>query len=139
MMKGLMHAHEGLAYLFVLSTFASMVLAWLSLFLGAKPAFLKVGVVLARIVETAIGGLMGLLGIATWYLMALPLGTPYLWMGLAIVITSGGLIARGIKPTLLGLAADDAKSLRVRWAQFATLHFGLIAFAMAAMEMNLGA
>lgn len=138
MLKGLMHAHEGLAYLFVFSTFVSMTLAWASLFLGAKPVFLKIGLVLARIVETSLGGLMGLLGIATWYMMHLPLSTPYLWIGLAIVIASGGLIARGIKPAILGLAASDDNASRLRWVQFATLHFGLIAFAMAAMEMKLG-
>jgi hypothetical protein len=138
MLTGLRHAHEGLAYLFVFSTLLSMGLAWAALFVGAKPMLLKVGAVLARIVETSIGGLMGLMGIAMWYLSHLPLSTPYLWMGLAVVIASGGLIARGIKPTLLGLASQDDKAGRLRWVQFATLHFGLVAFAMAAMEMRLG-
>lgn len=138
MLTGLMHAHEGLAYLFVLSTFTSMVLALATMALGAKPALLKVGLILARFVETSLGGLIMILGIGMWTLMKLPVTTPYIWIGIAVVLASGGLIARGIKPTLQQLKDEDEKSLRIRWVTMAIAHFGLIAFAMASMEMNLG-
>ena len=48
MLTGLTHAHEGLAYLFVLSTFTSMALSLLTLALGVKPALLKVGLIITR-------------------------------------------------------------------------------------------
>lgn len=138
MLTGMMHAHEGLAYLFVLSTFTSMVLALVTLALGAKPALVKVGLILARFVETSLGGLIMLLGFGMWSLMKLPMTTPYMWIGIAVVVTSGGLIARGIKPTLQQLKDEDERSLRLRWVAMAIMHFALIAFAMASMEMDLG-
>lgn len=139
MLTGLTHAHEGLAYLFVLSTFTSMGLALLTLALGAKPALLKVGLILARFVETSLGGLMMLLGIGMWSVMKLPVSTPYLWIGIFVIVASGGLVTRGIKPTLQQLESQDDGALRVRWVLMAIVHFALIAFAMGSMEMNLGA
>ena len=138
MLLGLTHAHEGLAYLFVLSTFTSMALAFLTLMLGVKPALLKVGLVLSRFIETSLGGLILVLGFGMWSLMNLPMSTPYLWIGMGVVIASSGLISRGIKPTLQQLIVEDEDSLRLRWAIMALAHFGLIAFAVASMEMNLG-
>ena len=59
----------------------------------------------------------------------------------AIAIGFSGLaiaqVAKG--DTFTGnLAAGDEQPLRIRWAQMATVHFGIIAFATVAMEINLG-
>ena len=138
MIIGLQHSHSGLAYLFVFSTGISMLLSWMTFMVGPKPVFLKVGAVLARVVETSIGGLMAILGILLCFMLNVPLSTAYIWIGLAVVIASGGMIARGIKPSILGLAAQDDRALRLQWVMFATAHFGLVALAMVSMLYRWG-
>ena len=138
MIVGLQHSHSGLAYLFLCSTCVSMLLAWITFVVGPKPILLKVGAVLARVVETAVGGLMAILGLLLCFMLNAPLSSTYIWIGLAVVIASGGMISRGIKPSILGLAAQDEPSLRLQWALLATVHFGLVGTAMVSMLYRWG-
>ena len=57
MVKGLIHGHEGLAYLLLLSSSISLGLALVNAALGSKPGLVKAGVVLGRRVEPALMGI----------------------------------------------------------------------------------
>ena len=137
MYTGLKHSHEGLAYLFLLSTTISVLLALITYFGGPKPALIKVGTILARIVETSLGGLLGLMGIVMWFMLPWPMSAPWLWIGLVAVIGSGGIIGRGIKPALASLKTGD-DAMKGRWLSMALIHWLLIIFAFAAMHVKLG-
>jgi len=114
MTKGLIHAHQGLAYLLVLSTSLSLLIAVLNGALGSKPGLVKLGTVLGRKVEPALMGIVGLLGLGSWVAAGLPVTTPYLWVGVAAVVGQSVVAVKGTKPTLIQLAAGDA-GVRWRW------------------------
>ncbi len=125
MYTGLMHSHTGLAYLFILSTTASVILAVMTKFGGPKPGVIKLGTILARFVETSCGGLVALVGIGMWAVGPLTVGTWWLWVALIGVGASGALIARGIKPTL-GALADGDESVSGKWVGMAIGHWALV-------------
>jgi len=126
MYTGLVHAHEGLAYLFLLSTSISVLLALVVCVAGNKSGLVKLGTVLARFVEMSLGGLIGLLGIGMWAMNDAYGATAWwLWVGLVGVAASAVLIARGIKPCLTGLTKGEDGG-RMRWLALAALHWVLI-------------
>jgi len=114
MTKGLINAHQGLAYLLILSTSLSLVISVLNGALGSKLGLVKAGTVLGRKVEPALMGIVGLLGLGSWIAAGLPVATPYLWAGVAAVVGQSAIAVKGTKPTLIQLAAGDA-SVRWRW------------------------
>jgi hypothetical protein len=135
MVKGLIHGHEGLAYLLLLSATVSLVLSVVNAATGSKPGLVKAGTILGRRVEPALMGIIGLLGVGAWVAVGLPLGTVYLWLGVAAVVLQGALVGMGTKRVLVALADGDA-SVRWRWPVTALLHAVLVYGIFGIMHAN---
>lgn len=133
MTTGMIHGHSGLAYLLVLSAGISLTLAVANAALGSRPGLVRAGVILGRRVEPALMGFIGLLGIAAWVLIPMPLTTPYLWIGVAAVVAQGALVGMGTKPVLVALTAGDA-SVRWRWPVMAGVHLALVLAIFGLMQ-----
>ena len=125
MLKGLIHGHQGLAYLLVLSSSASLVMAVINLALGSRPGIVRLGTILGRKVEPMLMGLIGLLGLSSWVMSGLSIATPYLWGGVAAVVLQGAWVSRVTKPALIGLTEGDA-SHAGRWVVAALVHTVLV-------------
>ena len=132
MLTGLIHGHSGLAYLLAMSTLLSFVWAALTAATGPKPGLLRVAKI-QRILEVALMGLIGLVGVTMWIAVAYPITTWWLWAGLAVVITQGALVARGIKPAMMRAAEGDASAART-WAMLSMAHLALVLGAIAIMH-----
>ena len=111
MLKGLIHAHEGLAYLLVLSCSVSLVLSLVCAATG-NTRVVGLGTLLARKVEPSLTGIIGLLGIVAWAMSGLSIATPYLWAGVVYMVFQGMWMARVTKPALLGLANSESQAGR---------------------------
>lgn len=132
-MKGLIHSHSGLAWLLLLSSSLSLLIAVANAALGSRPGLVRVGVVLGRRVEPALMGVIALLGLGAWFMAGLPASTPYLWAGVAAVVAQGALVGMGTKPVLVALTAGDA-SVRWRWPVMAGLHAALVGAIFGLMQ-----
>ncbi len=117
MITGLAHSHNGLAYLLVSSTSISLLLAFVTAATGAKPGLIRFATVLVR-VEAALMGVIGLLGIAAWFMRPWPVGSPWAWIG--VVAAAGEGAGAG------------------RWVGMAAAHWALILFVFGTMQMQLG-
>ena len=121
MLVGMLHTHTGLAYLILLSTTISLLLAVITGATGPRPGLLKVGRVLARAVEPALSGLTGVFGIVLWVLYGFGLAHWVMWAGVVAVLLSPIFSRRAIRPTLERLSAGEAVGWR--WAGLAFLHW----------------
>jgi hypothetical protein len=134
MITGLAHSHNGLAYLLVSSTSISLLLAFVTAATGAKPGLIRFATVLVR-VEAALMGVIGLLGIAAWFMRPWPVGSPWAWIGVVALVVQGGLVAKGVKPAI---AAAGEGAGAGRWVGMAAAHWALILFVFGTMQMQLG-
>ncbi|MBW2253113.1 MAG: hypothetical protein JRI25_00785 [Deltaproteobacteria bacterium] len=132
MYTGMLHAHQALAYLLMLSTTLSVAVA-VAYALYPQASLLRIGGILARGVETSAAGLIGVIGVAMWVAIGLPLATWWMWAGLAAVVGSGVLIARFIKPSLAGLREGD-RTRRWWWVGFALFHWLWISAIFGIMQ-----
>lgn len=135
MVTGLIHGHSGLAYLLVLSSTVSVLLALVNAATGPKPGLVKVGTVLGRRVEPALMGFIAILGLVTWGVLGMPLATPYLWAGVAALVVQGALVGMLTKPALVALAAGDA-SAKGRWVMAAVANAVVIYGIFGLMQAN---
>ena len=135
MVKGLLHGHQGLAYLLLLSASVSLVLSVVNAATGSKPGLVKAGTILGRRVEPALMGFIGLLGVGTWFAVGLPIGTVTMWLGVLAVVLQGALVGMGTKKVLVKLAEGDA-SVRWRWPVTALLHAILVYGIFGIMHAN---
>ncbi|MEZ4320398.1 MAG: hypothetical protein R3F61_23160 [Myxococcota bacterium] len=135
MINGLVHGHEGLAYLLLLSATVSLGLAVANAALGSRAGLVKAGVVLGRRVEPALMGIIGLLGLGAWVAVGFPITTVYLWLGVLAVVAQGALVGMGTKPVLVKLADGDT-SVRWRWPVTAGLNAALVYGIFGIMHAN---
>ncbi len=135
MVKGLLHGHEGLAYLLLLSASISLVLSIVNAATGSKAGLVKAGTVLGRRIEPALMGFIGLLGLGSWVAVGLPVGTVYLWLGVLAVVLQGALVGMGTKKVLVKLSEGDA-SVRWRWPVTAALNALLVYGIFGIMHAN---
>lgn len=135
MLTGLRHAHMGLGYLLVLSCSISLLLA-LANAASVKPALVRVGTVLGRRVEPALMGINALLGIAMWVMLGLPIGTLYLWVGVAALVVQGMVVGMATKPALVALADGD-EGARFKWVVAAVVNAVIIIGTFGAMQAKL--
>ena len=134
-MKALIGAHSGMAYLLMMSTTISLILAIINAAVGSKPSLVRAGTMLGRKVEPALMGLIGLIGIGAWITSGLPITTAYLWIGVLAVIFQGALIGMVLKPTLIALTLGNS-SARWRWVGVALVHSLLIGAMVGLMQAN---
>ena len=111
MYTGLMHTHRLLAYLLLFSTTLSAIIAVVNALLGSRPRLVKAGVILHRRFEVALGGLLLILGVVMW-----------------------ALIARGIKPTLARL--QEGADQEWLWAGQAVMLWLWITGIFYIMQVN---
>ena len=111
MLNGLIHTHEGLATLLLLSSTLSVFLALVCLATGTQ-AVVRPGTFLARKIEPSLTGIIGLLGIAAWFMAGFSIATPYLWGGVGFLFFQGMWMAKVTKPALLGLAEGESRAAR---------------------------
>jgi hypothetical protein len=134
MYKGIVMAHEGLAYLVLLSAFISAMLATFTGLTGAKPAVVKIGTILVRGVETPGTGIVALIGLAAWAMSGLPITTWWMWVGILGVVASSVLAARAIKATIAEVGAGNEHA-PLRWVALAWFQLILLVTIFAMMEM----
>jgi hypothetical protein len=135
MVKGLIHGHEGLAYLLVLSVSVSFVLSLANALTGGKPGLVKAGTVLGRKVEPALMGIIGLIGLGAWFMSGFPLTTVYLWLGVVAVVAQGAMTGMLTKPALVKLASGD-DSAKWRWVMAASVNAVIVLGIFGVMEAN---
>lgn len=123
----------GLGYLLVLSSSISLLLALVNAVGGNKGGLVKAGTVLGRRVEPALMGIVGLIGIAQWWLMGLPLTTIYLWLGVVALVAQGIWVGRMTKPALIKLAASDDSAVW-SWVAAAAVNAVIIYGIFGAMQ-----
>lgn len=121
MVQGMLGAHEGMAYLIVLSTTVSLILALVTAVFGPRPGVLRVGRVLGRAVEPATSGLTGIFGVILWIVARAGLWNWVMWAGVVAVALSPVFSRRLIRPTLDRLTAGEAVGWR--WAGLAFVHW----------------
>ncbi len=134
MVTGLVHGHQGLAYLVLLSSGISLVLAIVNAATGPKPGLIRLGTLLGRRVEPALMGIIALLGLAAGYALGLPLHAPILWIGIVMVVLQGAVVGMLTKPALTQLAAGDA-SAKQRWVGAALANALIVGAAFMLMRM----
>ena len=134
MTKGLIHGHQGLAYLMLLSVSVSLLLSLVNAALGSRSGLVRAGVVFGRKIEPALMGIIGLLGIGSWVMVGFPVTTLYLWAGVVAVVAQAMLVVKGTKPVLVALSEGDA-AVRWRWPIFAfaqvVLVYGIVFVMMS--------
>ncbi|MCA9567206.1 MAG: hypothetical protein KC656_05165 [Myxococcales bacterium] len=135
MVTGLIHGHRGLAYLLVLSSTVSVVLALVNALQGSKPGLVKAGTVLGRRVEPALMGIVALIGGGAWVAAGFPLATPYLWAGVLALVLQGALVGMLTKPALVRLADGDAEA-RWRWVAAAVANVVIVYGIFGVMQAN---
>lgn len=134
MYTGFVHSHSSLAYLLALASTLSLLLAVINMVTGPKDGALKVAWIL-RIVETAVIGLVGVFGIGMWVMMW-PIGLPVAWVGLAIVVLSSMVLARGVKPALKAVRAGETGKSGA-WLGAALVQWCLVMAGIGAMQAML--
>jgi len=130
MIPMLLGAHKGFAYLILLATSLSFLVALIGALTGAPKALVKADRVLTRGVSTALGGLLFLLGVGLWF-GRVPFTQIYPWVGVLTVVLQGVLVGRGIKPNLTALAAGEGS--RGRWVVLSFAHSALMMVSFIAM------
>ncbi len=137
MLSGLLHSHSGFAYLLFLVASVSLFVGLVTMFAGVKPGLLKLVSVL-RVVETAVGGLIGLTGLGVLFVGKYALGVAWVWLGLLVVLIQALLLARGVKPVhnALESGTTDPASVVGRGVALEAIHWMLITGAIALMHVK---
>ena len=134
METGLFHAHSGLAYLLLLTTTASVLVAVLTWLGGVRPGLLKVGKVF-RILDAMLLGMTGLIGIVMWIIASwLGFTTWWLWASLVGYIAVTFVLSRGSKAAITALK-DGKEGMKARWVASSVVTWLLVWGTFAGMHV----
>ena len=135
MIKGLIHGHQGLAYLLVLSSSISVTLSLVNALMGSKPGIVKFGTVLGRRVEPALMGIIALLGIGAWIGAGLPITKITMWLGVVALVVQGMAVGKLTKPALIALGGGDTEA-KWRWVIAAVVNAVIVFGIFGAMQAS---
>ena len=108
MNSALSHSHSGLAYLLLLSTLISLLLAVL-LRITASTKCLSIAKI-TRVIETALTGLIALSGIAALLVGPWSLASIWPWLALVLVFVQSKIAVSKVKPLQLGFSEANASA-----------------------------
>lgn len=123
---GLMHTHSGFAYLWMINSALSVLIAGLVLAVGPKPGLMRAGRVVGQRLELALGGIVGLAGLVLPFVSPLYGWTSgFVWLGLLAFLASTVLTVLGIKPAWRA-AQQGRQDVYTRWFGFAVANLTVV-------------